>query len=60
MPIFRRLRTEPTEKNPRSTDLDDPLKRSDNPGILVPKREEFLRDLAKLGKKPEPESPEPE
>jgi hypothetical protein len=60
MRIFRRPTVKPTEENPRSTDLKDPPKKTENPAVLVPRREEFLRDLAKLGNKREPESPEPE
>jgi hypothetical protein len=50
----------PTEENPRSTDLEDPPWKAEDPAVLVPKREEFLRDLMKLGNTREPESPESE
>jgi hypothetical protein len=60
MRISRRLATKPIEENPRSTDLEDPPTKTENSAVLVPRREEFLRDLTKLGNKREPESPEPE
>jgi hypothetical protein len=50
MRIFRRPTREPTEESPHSTDLDSPPQETDDEAILVPKREEFLRDLTKLGK----------
>jgi hypothetical protein len=50
----------PSEENPRSTDLEDPPKKTENLAVLVPNREEFLPDLTKLGEKRERESYEPE
>jgi len=60
MPLFRRPTTEPTEESHHSTELEGPPRKTDNDAILVPKREEFLRDLTKLGKNPERESSESE
>jgi len=50
----------PTEESPDSTDRGGPPKKTDNAAILVPNRDEFLRDLTKLGKNREAESAEPD
>ena len=60
MRLFRRPTTEPPEENSHSTDLEGPPRKTDHAAILVPKREEFLRDLTKLAKDREPESSEQE
>jgi hypothetical protein len=60
MRIFRRLATKPIEESPRSTDREERPKKTENPAVLVPQRDAFLRDLTKLGNKREPESTEPE
>ena len=60
MRIFRRPTMKPTEESRDSTDRGGPPKKTDNAAILVPNRDEFLRDLTKLGKNREAESAEPD